>query len=236
MARTPGKSHRRLTLTYGLRWDINPPLKGKNLANDPFTVTGSERSGESCLGASRYSALPDDLWKRSAASGTGLSTRSRSRIGSSVLRGGFGIFYDLGSGSLGGVSSYFPYTAEKVIAPVAFPLSPQDAAPPALTTNPPVSNIHVADPNLKLPRTYQWNVALEQSLGSSQSLSLTYIGAIGRDLLRATNLLSPNAEFRFCRCNHQFGNVELQCAAGQVPAASVARTASFGVVYLVPLD
>src|SRR5262249_14974782 len=30
----------RLTLTYGLRWDINPPLKGKNSANDPFTVAG----------------------------------------------------------------------------------------------------------------------------------------------------------------------------------------------------
>src|SRR5580693_3484444 len=30
----------RLTVTYGLRWDINPPLKGKNLANDPFTVVG----------------------------------------------------------------------------------------------------------------------------------------------------------------------------------------------------
>ena len=30
----------RFTLTYGLRWDINPPLKGKNAANDPFTVTG----------------------------------------------------------------------------------------------------------------------------------------------------------------------------------------------------
>ena len=30
----------RLTLTYGLRWDINPPLKGKDLANQPFTVLG----------------------------------------------------------------------------------------------------------------------------------------------------------------------------------------------------
>ena len=30
----------RLTVTYGLRWDVNPPLKGKSLANDPFTVTG----------------------------------------------------------------------------------------------------------------------------------------------------------------------------------------------------
>jgi len=23
-----------------LRWDVNPPLKGTNAANDPFTVTG----------------------------------------------------------------------------------------------------------------------------------------------------------------------------------------------------
>src|SRR5262249_44571058 len=30
----------RLTLTYGLRWDVNPALKGKNAANDPFTVVG----------------------------------------------------------------------------------------------------------------------------------------------------------------------------------------------------
>ena len=80
---------------------------------------------------------------------------------------------------------------------VPFPLSPQNAAPPAITTNPPVPNIVVADPHLKSPRTYQWNVAVEQSLGSSQSLSLTYVGAIGRNLLRVTNLFSPNPDFQF---------------------------------------
>jgi hypothetical protein len=50
---------------------------------------------------------------------------------------------------------------------------------------------------LKTPRTYQWNVALEQSLGTSQVLSFTYIGAIGRDLLRVTNLVNPNPDFGF---------------------------------------
>src|SRR6201991_2388059 len=30
----------RLTITYGLRWDVNPALKGKNRENDPFTVIG----------------------------------------------------------------------------------------------------------------------------------------------------------------------------------------------------
>jgi hypothetical protein len=48
---------------------------------------------------------------------------------------------------------------------------------------------------LNLPRNYEWNVAWEQSLGSSQSLSLTYVGAIGRDLLRVSNILNPNPNF-----------------------------------------
>src|SRR6185295_16419343 len=50
---------------------------------------------------------------------------------------------------------------------------------------------------LKVPRVYQWNVAWEQSLGSGQTLSLTYVGAIGRDMLRATTLLNPNPSFQF---------------------------------------
>ena len=48
---------------------------------------------------------------------------------------------------------------------------------------------------MNLPRNYEWNVAWEQSLGSSQSLSLTYVGAIGRDLLRVSNILNPNPNF-----------------------------------------
>src|SRR5262249_37875980 len=62
--------------------------------------------------------------------------------------------------------------------------------------NPPVNTIQVSDPHLKLPRTHQWNVALEQAMGSSQSLSLTYIGAIGRDLLRLVKLSDPNPNFQ----------------------------------------
>src|SRR6185295_627875 len=73
---------------------------------------------------------------------------------------------------------------------------PANAAPPVLTTSPPVANILVADSHLRLPRTYQWNVALEQSIGGSQSLSATYVGAVGRDLLRVTQLFNPNPSFQ----------------------------------------
>jgi hypothetical protein len=53
----------------------------------------------------------------------------------------------------------------------------------------------VADPYLKLPRTYQWNATFEQSLGGSQSRSLTYIGAVGRDLLQVSDLVNVNTNF-----------------------------------------
>jgi hypothetical protein len=106
------------------------------------------------------------------------------------------VFYDLGQGSLGGATSYFPYFATKSIpAPAPFPLSVQDATPPPFSDKPPVLVIVVADPHLKLPRSYQWNIALEQSLGRTQSLSATYIGAVGRDLLRVTQLFNPNPDF-----------------------------------------
>src|SRR6267154_1874511 len=186
----------KLTLTYGLRWDINPPLKGKNLANDPFTIEGLNDPATMTL-APRGTPLYQTTYGN-VAPRLGLAYQLVQKPNwDTVLRGGFGIFYDLGSGSLGGVSSYFPYSANKIIASAPFPLSPQNAAPPALTVNPPVGTINVADPHLKLPRSYQWNVSLEQSMGSSQSLSLTYIGAIGRDLLRVTDLFHPNPNFQF---------------------------------------
>jgi hypothetical protein len=186
----------RLTVTYGLRWDINPPLKGKNLANDPFTVTGLNDPATIAL-APRGTPLYQTTYGN-VAPRVGVACQLGGGANwTSVLRGGFGIFYDLGSGSLGGVSSYFPYSANNFFFDATFPLSPQNAAPPALTVNPPVSDIVVAKPDLKLPRTYEWNVALEQSVGRSQSLSLTYVGAIGRDLLRVTDLDSPNTNFSF---------------------------------------
>jgi hypothetical protein len=185
----------RFTVTYGLRWDVNPPLKGKNAANDPFTVVGLNNPAAITLaprGAPLYQTTYGNVAPR-----LGLAWQLGGRPNwGATLRAGAGVFYDLGSGSLGGVSFYFPYSASKLIQPAQFPLSPQDTAPPAITVNPPVTTILVADPHLKLPRSYQWNIALEQSIGSSQSLALTYIGAIGRDLLRVTQLYNANPNFQ----------------------------------------
>ena len=186
----------RLTVTYGLRWDINPPPKGKNLANQPFTVTSLNDPATIAL-AARGTPLYQIAYGNVAPRIGVAYQLSQTPDWGSVLRGGFGVFYDMGQGSLGATSAYFPYTASRSLTLVPFPLSTQNAAPPLLTTNPPVTGIIVADPHLKLPRTYEWNVALEQSLGRNQAFSLTYVGAAGRDLLRVTSLFNPNPNFQF---------------------------------------
>jgi len=190
------KINPRLTVTYGLRWDINPALKGKNAENNPFTVIGLSDPATITLaprGTSLYNTTYGNFAPR-----VGVAYHLGDRADrSTVLRGGFGMFYDLGYGSLGGVSSYFPFAAVKSMTAVEFPLNAQQAAPPAISTSPPVSDIIVADPHLQVPRTYEWNVALEKALGSTQSLSVTYIGAIGRDLLRVNSLFNPNPDFAF---------------------------------------
>jgi hypothetical protein len=192
-----------LTATYGVRWDINTPLKGKNLANQPFAVTGLNDPATLAL-APRGTPLYQTTYGN-VAPRLGVAYQLRQATNwDTVLRGGFGVFYDLGYGSAGGASLLFPFNTAVVIAPsscpsgstgVCFPLSSQQAAPPAPTTNPPVASIYVVDPHLKLPRTYEWNIAVEQSLGTSQSISFTYAGAAGRDLLRGTVLNNPNPNF-----------------------------------------
>jgi Carboxypeptidase regulatory-like domain/TonB dependent receptor len=185
----------RLTLTYGLRWDINPALRGKSSANDPYTLLGLNDPATMTL-APRGTRVYETTYGN-VAPRLGLAYQlSEKPNRSTVLRAGFGTFYDLGQGSLGGVAGFFPYSADRSLALAPFPLSAQDAAPPVISTNPPANTISVADPHLRLPRTYQWNVALEESMGSSQTVSLTYIGAIGRDLLRATSLFNANPDFR----------------------------------------
>jgi hypothetical protein len=176
----------RLTLTYGLRWEINPSLRGKNPASTPFTVTTLDPATMFLAprGTPLYQTSYGNVAPRLGIAYQISSTQGREM----VVRGGVGTFYDLGTGALASFVGGFPFTAQNVFFNVPFPLTPQQAAPPPFTTSPPVTSLLVADPNLTLPRTYEWNVAVEQALGKNQSLSVTYVGSAGRELLRTDTL------------------------------------------------
>ena len=188
----------RLSLIYGLRWELNPPPT-ESRGNSPITVRGLDN-----LSTLALAPRGTELWKTTynnfaprIALAYQLSTKQGREI---VLRAGLGVFYDLGNGqSAQGFGSVFPFVAVKRFLDAPYPLSPDLAAPPAFSLTPPFGTIVAFDPNLKLPRTYQWNVALEKSLGSNQSISVAYVAAVGRHLLREDVLLNPNPNFTVVR-------------------------------------
>jgi len=187
------RATRRLTLTYGLRWDVNPPPTGEK-GREPFTVIGFENPSTISLAPQAtpfYQTTYNNFAPRIGAAYQLIQDRGRE----TVLRGGWGIFYDLGDGSLAGAAQSFPFRTSKNLANVAYPLDPVSATPAPFTLIPVGATIRTADPNLKLPRVYQWNVTVEQSLGSNQTLSAAYVAAVGQRLLRQERIVKPNASF-----------------------------------------
>lgn len=112
-----------------------------------------------------------------------------------VFRAGAGIFYDLGYGSVANGASAFPYVQENLFFATTYPLSANNLTPPQFKTTPPVSYLSVVDPKHVLPRTYEWNAAVEQSLSRADVFALIYVGAGGRKLMRQDVYNQPNSNF-----------------------------------------
>jgi hypothetical protein len=185
----------RLLLTYGLRWELNPPPTGKN-GKDLFTVTGLDNPPTVAV-APRGTPLWNTTYNNLAPR-VGVAYHLRRQQGAeTLLKGGFGVFYDLGAGNVGDNAVNFPYIRRRNIvnntAGVPYPLAPASALPPAFTLTPTSAQVAVFEPDIKLPRAYQWNVTVEQSLGTNQVLSAAYVAAIGRDFLRQEIIASGNA-------------------------------------------
>lgn len=182
----------RITLTYGLRWEFEPAPSTSSGPNF-LAVTGF---GSSATLAVAPSGTP--LWKTqysNFAPRLGVAYQLiDSKNYQSVIRGGFGVFYDLATQQVGtaiGGTSY-PFGAQKLLFGALFPLSAADAEPPPISATPPLGRIVAFDPDLKLPYTLQYSVAFEQSLGGEQAISVSYVGSAGRRLLQQGVLENPN--------------------------------------------
>lgn len=186
----------RLTLTYGLRWEYNPAPSVAN-RQAPWVVDQVTK-----LATTQLVSSGAPLWHASAnnfAPRLGIAYQlSDSPRWATVLRGGAGVFYDIGFGQLGDVfannAQYYGSTI--YTSNVVFPLTAAQQTPPPLAgTTLPISQAAVFDPHLKLPYTVQWNFTVEQRLGAAQTLSASYVGAAGRRLLLETYYSRPNPSF-----------------------------------------
>ncbi|MGH9712834.1 MAG: TonB-dependent receptor domain-containing protein [Candidatus Acidiferrales bacterium] len=185
----------RLTFTYGLRWDVNPAPNGRNGKqfltargiNDPATLSLAPPGTP--LYNTSYRAFAPRL---------GIAYELSERQGwSTTIRGGYGLFYDLGSGEAATASGSFPFSRFNQLFGVPFPLSAANAMPPPFNPNPAsVSFIEAFDPDLELPLTYQWNLSVQQGLGLKQSFTASYVGSAGRRLLQQQLLIAPDPKFQ----------------------------------------
>jgi hypothetical protein len=172
----------RFTLAYGLRWDLNLTPRSTN-RHPPSVLLNLGGAGPATL-ASPGTPLYGSRYANFAPR-FGLSYQLSHQPGREiVLRGGVGVFYDLGTGILATEFEHvFPYFASKTFRNISYPLNPGQAPPPVLGVDPP-RQLFLADPSLQTPHTVEWNAAVEQSLGRNQTLTASYVGAAGRRLLR----------------------------------------------------
>jgi len=179
----------RLTLDYGLRWEIDPAPKSAN-GQPLYGVANVIDFNNATLAPAGAPLYPTD-W-HALAPRVGFSYEVRNTPGwETVVRGGYGIFYDTGAGGALNATGAYPHT--RAYEAGTFFGSQLDwfntplAPPPAITTvQPPYTNQNIIGyaPGYTLPRTHEWNVSIEQALGSQQSLTLSYVGSIGRNLVR----------------------------------------------------
>jgi hypothetical protein len=181
----------RLTVTYGLRWDVDFTPKTSSGPSLPAVINFNDLSTLALAppGTPVFSTRYGNLAPR-----LGVAYQISQKAGwERVLRGGWGIFYDLATTQLQINNSFYPFGNNNYFNPILsgqFPLPASSAAlPPPSTAN---SVIEAVDPNLKLPYTQEWNVAFEQSLGAVQSLSVSYVGARGQRLLLTEGIIAPN--------------------------------------------
>lgn len=173
----------RLTLDLGLRWEINPAPSGD--AKKMVTIRGIEN-----LATATLAPLGTPMYKTdytAFAPRFGLAWQISDTKGwERVVRGGFGVYYDLGSGNALTGAGQFPLTVTRNTPNTPFPFSLEAATPPVLPTTftlPITSTLNAFDSNFKLPYTLQWNLSVEQSLGPNHALTLSYVAAAGRRLV-----------------------------------------------------
>ena len=173
----------KLTLTYGLRWEINTPLHSVTPGKPLYSINGIFNSEPFGL------APPSTpLWHTHFTDFAPRLGAAYQATPQTIVRGGFGLFYDTGfSGGIADTMVDYPYDVFSFTnGPFPFDLSNPAFAPPPLPSSlqPTKGEFSAVDPNLRLPLIYEWNVAVEQALGTNQSLSVTYLGSYGTRLIR----------------------------------------------------
>jgi hypothetical protein len=184
----------RLSLSVGMRWEVNPP-PGVTQGLKPYTLQGSDPNALAL--APQGTALWHTTWYNFAPRLGAAYVLHNATGWLTVVRGGGGVFFDTGQ-QMGSESFVGPGFVAFTSKSGSFP------GPVVLPTvvNPPVAPYNTTPygfaQHLQLPYTVQWNTSIEQALGSSQALTVSYVGSHASRLLKQDDFFpanNPNASF-----------------------------------------
>jgi hypothetical protein len=188
----------RLSLSPGLRWDLNPPPSVSGA--QAYTYTGDINNPSTLAISARPGGAIYKTTYSNFAPRFGMALTIHNRPGHElVLRTGAGLFYDLiaingffgagtglGTAAISTGKTTFPLAKSQILVPVTAP-----KAPYTLQFYP--SN------NVVPPSALQWNVTLEQAFGNKQTVTMGYVASLARNLIRFQ-------QFTFSKLNPNFSN------------------------------
>ncbi len=155
------RTSRRITLSYGLRWEISPPpLPGRGDTANFFQTSPDVAA-----------AARQPLWKTTNANfaprvGFALQPVEGGRT---VIRAGVGLYYDSSLSLAGDLVSGGPLTVSAFSSSVG------------------LANTLLYfgfTPQLRLPAVKQWNISVERAFSNHDVVTVGYVGSSGSDLIR----------------------------------------------------
>jgi hypothetical protein len=191
------RAHSRLSLSFGLRWEVTPPPTEQH-GNDALTLRGSLGDPATLTVAPRGTPLWKTDWYDFAPRiGTAYVVRDQPGR-ETVLRAGGGVFFDSANQVAANGFSNLGFSASASPSGVQLPFTPSQLNVPITVTAPYTSGVISAFPeHLQMPYTLEWNVSLQQALGREQTLTASYVAAAARRLLalQQLNLSALNPDF-----------------------------------------
>jgi len=174
------RAARNLNVEAGVRWDLNPPPSASD-NRAAFRVNGDPEQPTTLSVSPRGTAL----WKTDKlAFGPRIGTAWQP-IGHSgqelVVRAGLGILVENPGRAAAPAYTGLGFTSTSLLPSATIPSAP--ITPPSPDFPGPGSLGYLFPSRLKDPWSIQWNVSLERAAGEHQSVSLSYVGASGHDLL-----------------------------------------------------
>jgi len=191
-----------LTLNYGLRWDYDPAPQAAN-GQSLYVVVNPLDPSNAKLSSPGGQMYPSNLTQFAPRVGAAYQLTSAQGY-ETLIKAGYGLFYVPSADTALQATTYFPHDRYTAIMGNSWLTNP--APPVSVTSGPPYTNqlLLAYQPGFTTPRTQEWNVSVQQNLGSQQSFTLAYVGSAGRKLTRLAQFSGGNYKNLFLDLNEYY--------------------------------